>query len=174
MEAEIRNNLRNIFDIHTPARLLPMWSFGTTMTMANDREPTSIPTSTKAPFTSSSPQPDHVQSVEVRSDTRTPIFSERSLRQLGIFCAGASFFGLSMLITRRSVARKIKATVPLFYQPSNQPAGKISSDSSLIALEALNLATLNVLGWGIMTAGGLSWAFDVSNVQDLAERRRLT
>jgi hypothetical protein len=48
----------------------------------------------------------------------------------------------------------------------------MSGDNSLIALEALNLATLNVFGFGIMLTGGLAWAFDISNVEDLRRRAR--
>jgi hypothetical protein len=86
---------------------------------------------------------------------------------LGVFFAGASFLGLAMLITRRSVFRKQKAAVPLFYQPSNRPVSKTGSESPLLAVEALNLATLNVMGFAIMTAGGLAWALDISHIEDL-------
>ncbi|KAJ8125645.1 hypothetical protein O1611_g7991 [Lasiodiplodia mahajangana] len=48
----------------------------------------------------------------------------------------------------------------------------MSSDSSLIALEALNLATLNVVGFAIMMIGGVSWAFDISNIDDLRRMAR--
>lgn len=57
--------------------------------------------------------------------------------------------------------------MPRFYQPSNLASAKIESDSSLIALEALNLATLNVIGFGVMTTGGLAWAFDIMNLSEL-------
>ena len=94
------------------------------------------------------------------------------MKQLSLFFAGAGFLTLSTLITRRAVARKRIATIPSFYQPSNRPTTKMSSDSSLIALEALNLATLNVMGFGIMCTGGLAWAFDISSVDDLRKRAR--
>lgn len=48
----------------------------------------------------------------------------------------------------------------------------MQSDSSLIALEALNLATLNVMGFGIMITGGLAWAFDISSIDDLRRMAR--
>lgn len=41
----------------------------------------------------------------------------------------------------------------------------------MLAFQALNLATLNTLSFGIMMAGGASWALDVSTLDDL---RRLT
>ncbi len=94
------------------------------------------------------------------------------MKQLGLFFAGASFLSLSTLITRRAVVRKRLATIPSFYQPSNRPVTTLGSDSSLIALEALNLATLNVIGFGIMCTGGLAWAFDMSSIDDLRRRAR--
>lgn len=50
----------------------------------------------------------------------------------------------------------------------------MDGDNSLIAVEALGLATLNVFGFGIMTTGGLSWAFDVSSVAELRGMARKT
>lgn len=155
-----------------------MWPFGTATTVANDGKPTTVvpPTSapTSAPIssalqtpTSPVPQAENVTAVEPRPDTRSPILSQRSLRQLGLFCTGASFFGLAMLVTRRSVVRKQRATIPLFYHPSNRPPLNAGSESPLLAFEALSLATLNVMGFAIMTAGGLSWALDISHIQDL-------
>lgn len=64
------------------------------------------------------------------------------------------------------------STVPRFYNQSNRPSAQISGDSSLIALEALNLATLNTIGFGIMMTGGVSWAFDVSSIDELRKLAR--
>ncbi|GAW21328.1 hypothetical protein ANO14919_108470 [Xylariales sp. No.14919] len=148
-----------------------MWSFGTTMTMPKDSESASKPPlqprfepsldpipRTASPASSSSPP---------LSETRPSVVSQRSLKQLGLFFAGAGFLSLATLVTRRSVARKHIATLPKFYTQSNRPVNKIGSDSSLIALEALNLATLNVVGFAIMMTGGVSWAFDISSIDDL-------
>ena len=38
---------------------------------------------------------------------------------------------------------------------------------SFLAIEALNLATLNVLSFFMMMTGGFSWALDLSSVDDL-------
>ena len=152
------------------------------MTMAHDDKKTPPKSSSQPPGTS--PAVDNHENHErqhltTQPDTtieetraRPPVFSERSLRQLGLFFAGAGFLTLSTLITRRSIARKRIATIPSFYQPSNRPVSKISSDSSLIALEALNLATLNVMGFGIMCTGGLAWALDISSIDDLRKKAR--
>ncbi|TGJ78538.1 hypothetical protein E0Z10_g10227 [Xylaria hypoxylon] len=153
-----------------------MWSFGTTMTMLKDSESAS---KTPSQPPSQPPQLDpmsqtaaHASSSPPLSETRPSILSQRSLRQLGIFFAGAGFLSLATLITRRSIAKKMRATVPRFYTQSNRPVNTIGSDSSLIALEALNLATLHVVGFAIMMTGGVSWALDLSNIDDLRNRAR--
>ncbi|KAI0509237.1 hypothetical protein F5B22DRAFT_367568 [Xylaria bambusicola] len=155
-----------------------MWSFGTTMTMPKDSESAS-----KAPLQphSQPPQPLQLDAIAQTpaaaaasplQEPRSSILSQRSLKQLGLFFAGAGFLSLATLITRRSIVRKRIATIPKFYTQSNRPVDKIGSDSSLIALEALNLATLNVLGFGIMMTGGISWAFDISSIDDLRTMAR--
>ncbi|KAI1176485.1 hypothetical protein F4777DRAFT_546451 [Nemania sp. FL0916] len=155
-----------------------MWSFGTTMTMPKDSDSssTSPPRSdTISPTSTPQPSPQQIstpQQPQPPPYTRPPVFSQRSLKQLGLFFAGAGFLSLAGLITRRSVTRKLRVTVPKFYIPNNRPVEKIGSDSSLIALEALHLATLNVVGFGIMMSGGLAWAFDVSSIEDLRSMAR--
>ncbi|KAI1851993.1 hypothetical protein JX266_002846 [Neoarthrinium moseri] len=155
-----------------------MWSFGTTMTIASDEkdgvqqsQAPATPSATAVPPQSTS-QPTALLPVSSRPDTRSPILSDRSLRQMGFFFAGAGFLGLSTLITRRAVARKIVATIPRFYEPSNRPVGKIDGDGGFVAVEALGLATLNVFGFAIMSTGGLSWAFDISSVDELRSLAR--
>lgn len=97
------------------------------------------------------------------------------MSQLGLFFAGAGFCLVSTMVTRRAVVRKQIAALPKFYSPSHAPAGQQGNpEGSLIAVEALGLATLNVLSFGIMATGGLSWAFDVSSVEDLREKARRT
>lgn len=143
------------------------------MTMAKDKEPppsSSSSSPSTPPITESSVQ--SPQNILPPPEPRPPILSQRSLQQLGVFFAGAGFLALSTLITRRSVNRKIRATIPKFYEPSNRPSNTLPSDSSLIALEALNLATLNVMGFGIMATGGIAWAFDISSVEDLRNKAR--
>ncbi|KAF4809203.1 hypothetical protein CGCF415_v003909 [Colletotrichum fructicola] len=100
-------------------------------------------------------------------------FSSRAAKQLGLFFAGASFLLFSSVITRRAVARKTMAAYPKFYSPSHAAAGKQGNpEGSLIALEALNLATLNVVSFGMMMTGGAAWAFDISSVEDLRAMAR--
>lgn len=39
-----------------------------------------------------------------------------------------------------------------------------------MAVQALGLATLNVISFGVMLVGGVSWGFDVSNLGELRAR----
>lgn len=98
------------------------------------------------------------------------------MKQLSLFLAGATFLGLTTAITRRSVARKIAAAAPRFYHPSYLPEGVApkgnSAEGTVFALEALSLATLNTFSFAIMAAGGISWAFDISSIDDLRARAR--
>ncbi|KAL8821142.1 MAG: hypothetical protein Q9191_007369 [Dirinaria sp. TL-2023a] len=103
------------------------------------------------------------------SETLSSITSPRSLKQLSLFCAGSTFFALSMLITRRAVTRRYTSTVPRFYRPSNKPS-PATFNGPLEAFEALSLATLNVTTFMTMLAGGTFWAFDISTLDELKQR----
>jgi len=102
-------------------------------------------------------------------ESQSSLFSQRSRRQLGLFFAGAGFFAVSSIITRRSLLRRYKATVPKFYQPSNR-ANEVNG--AIEAFEALNIATINVLSVGMMLGGGLLYAFDISSLDDMRKHVR--
>jgi hypothetical protein len=76
---------------------------------------------------------------------------------------GVAFFGLSTLITRRSLSKRFRANIPSYYQPNTRPN---EINGGLEAFEALNVATLNVTAFSVMTIGGLLWATDISTVDD--------
>lgn len=102
----------------------------------------------------------------------------RSAKQLGLFFAGAGFLTASTLISRRAVARKMVDSIPKFYQPSHhgpRPPPRAQAEKGedqLVAVEALGLATLNVFSFGVMLTGGLMFAFDISNLEDLRRKAR--
>ncbi|KAJ4386738.1 hypothetical protein N0V93_009636 [Gnomoniopsis smithogilvyi] len=102
----------------------------------------------------------------------------RSAKQLGLFFAGATFLTASVLVSRRAVNRKMVASYPKLFQPSHHgprppPRGpKEKGDDQLVAVEALGLATLNVISFGVMATGGLMFAFDISNVEELRMKAR--
>ncbi|KAL2757786.1 hypothetical protein ACRALDRAFT_1061085 [Sodiomyces alcalophilus JCM 7366] len=137
---------------------------GTPLAMASPPGPQSpSPSSSTSAASSSSPS--------TRADNG--IFSRRSMRQLGMFFAGAGFTLVSAMVTRRAIVRKKIAAFPKFFHPSYAPAGpQVNPEGAMIAFEALGLATLNVISVGIMTTGGLSWALNMSSVEELRERSR--
>lgn len=94
----------------------------------------------------------------------------RAVRQLSLFAAGATFFGLSMLVTRRAIARKVLATTPRQFTPSNfQPK---DANGAVEAAEAFGLATLNVTSAAMMLTGGAMFAFDITDSEDLRQKVR--
>lgn len=89
---------------------------------------------------------------------------------------------LSTLITKRAVNRQqVKSQMKFFYT-NLAPAGKSPSGGpkpsdgkdALVAVEALGLATLNVISFGVMMTGGMAWALDVSGLEDMRYLARKT
>ncbi|KAK4173177.1 hypothetical protein QBC36DRAFT_61480 [Triangularia setosa] len=99
-----------------------------------------------------------------------PVFSERSLRQMGLMAAGGGFLALSILVTRRAIARQMIMSRLKYYSsnPIALPSHPLKKDP-LIAFTALNYATLNTMAFGIMFVGGLSWAFNISTLEELRQ-----
>ncbi|KAH0844145.1 hypothetical protein AYO21_02100 [Fonsecaea monophora] len=97
--------------------------------------------------------------------------TERLNRNKLIFGAGAVFFAFSLLVTRRSLARKRLASNPAFYAnaPAHQAEQAKKVNGAMEAVEALNIATINVLSLSMMVTGGAMWYFDINS---LAEARR--
>ncbi|KAG9230861.1 hypothetical protein BJ875DRAFT_138833 [Amylocarpus encephaloides] len=120
---------------------------------------------------SSMAQPPPIRSSQPSEapESQSAFFSQRSRRQLGLFVIGAGFVAASAAITRRSLVKRYKASVPRFYQPSNRPT---EVNGGLEAFEALNVATVNVVSSAIMVSGGLLWAFDISSVDDMRKKVR--
>jgi hypothetical protein len=112
-------------------------------------------------------------SISTREDLPVATPFQRHVRQLGLFMAGAGFLAASVAITRRSVIRMRADTFPSFYASNRNPTIVNSSDRGLIAVRALGLATLNVVSFGIMLVGGISWGFDLVSLSELRQRTRL-
>lgn len=51
-------------------------------------------------------------------------------------------------------------------------AADLHNSGPMVALEALSLATLNVISWAIMVTGGALYAFDISSMDDLRRKVR--
>ncbi|KAL1876254.1 hypothetical protein Daus18300_002882 [Diaporthe australafricana] len=154
------------------AKLLSSW-------MGTDepaKPPTQQPTQAPPP---PPPQPQPTLQAQIHEPQRSPEEQfRRSAKQLGLFAAGAGFLTLSTLITRRAVARRMLQSAPSMFHPSHHgpsppPRGqKDKGDDAFVAAEALGLATLNVFSFGVMMTGGLMWAFDISNIDDLRRKAR--
>ncbi|KAF8243276.1 hypothetical protein K440DRAFT_664224 [Wilcoxina mikolae CBS 423.85] len=113
------------------------------------------------PSPSSAPQQhDSPASPEPMSQTK------RMLRQLSLPLFGSAFLLLTLRLTRRSTARRIKATIPPYYHPNNQAPTNPPS-GALDAVEALQLATLNVFSFAMLLVGGGAFAMDVSSLEEL-------
>ncbi|KAJ5555026.1 hypothetical protein N7535_007469 [Penicillium sp. DV-2018c] len=84
---------------------------------------------------------------------------------LKLLFGGMTFFALSILVTRRAFHKKNLAAMPPYYTSSvyHQP----HSNSAADAFEALNLATLNVISFGIMAGGAVGYALDINELEDL-------
>ena len=84
-----------------------------------------------------------------------------------IFGAGLLFFGFSLLITRRAFARK-RFSNPAFYanapEVQAEQAKKVSG--AMEALEALNIATVNVLSMTMLATGAGMWALNINSIAD--------
>jgi hypothetical protein len=116
------------------------------------------------------PQSTRAPQASTTSESESAFFSPRSRRQLSLLAAGVGFFAISSVITRRSIVRRYKATVPKFYQPSNRPSTQVNG--AMEAFEALNIATVNVFSVGMMVTGGLLWAFDIASLDDMRSKVR--
>lgn len=76
----------------------------------------------------------------------------------------------SIAVSRRSVIRRKIQSFPRFYS-ANLPVDSINgADGSMLAAQALGLATLNVTSFAVMLTGGLSWGFDLSSLEEVRRR----
>lgn len=94
----------------------------------------------------------------------TPVTSPRSLRQLTIFGFGAACFLASTAVTRRAIYRRHLRVKPTFWAPNTNPHEHFSPFHD--AIQALNLASMNITSIGIMGVGGTMWAFDISGLKE--------
>ncbi|KAH7236088.1 hypothetical protein BKA59DRAFT_300122 [Fusarium tricinctum] len=96
----------------------------------------------------------------------------RSLKQFGLLLSGAGFLAASVAVSRRSVLRMRRSSIPKFYSSNRQLAKFDAEDRSFLAAQALGLATLNVMSFGVLLVGGISWAYDLSSIEELQQRTR--
>jgi hypothetical protein len=124
--------------------------------------------------------PTHSATVIAPEHPSTPIPKSQPQSRLDqnrnavVFGAGAAFFALSLLITRRSFARRRLAANPAFYTdaPANVQHQARNVSGAMEAVEALNIATINVLSLAMMSTGGLVWYFDIKSMDDARRKLR--
>ncbi|KAK4165764.1 hypothetical protein QBC43DRAFT_315129 [Cladorrhinum sp. PSN259] len=128
-----------------------------------------VPATAPAPApTSPSRQPEKLE----ERPPYPPVTSPRSLKQLTLFFGGATFLVLSIALTRRRINMHQKLSKLKLFDMNHAPSKEQRpAKDPFVAVEALNLATLNVMSAAIMVTGGISWALDCSTVDDF---RRIT
>ncbi|KAF4998165.1 hypothetical protein FGRMN_3369 [Fusarium graminum] len=144
---------------------------GEEVTPAHHQTPsTTLPISSEASTpTTSSPI---LQKTNATTIARPQPSWERSLKQFGLLLSGAGFLAASVAVSRRSVLRMRRSSFPKFYCDNRTPVKFDSEDRSFLAAQALGLATLNVMSFGVLLVGGISWAYDLSSIEELRQRTR--
>ncbi|KAJ5469687.1 hypothetical protein N7539_009305 [Penicillium diatomitis] len=129
--------------------------------LSSESSSTSISTSTSTMSTT-------ISSLATRP--QTPSTADNT--NLKLFFGGMAFFALSVFVTRRASLRKRLACVPPYYSSSiyHQP----NVNGAMEAFEALNLATLNVISFGMMATGGVMYALNINGVEDMRRIMRGT
>jgi len=134
-----------------------------------------------APSTTSNTRPDEKRLLELPTTQQNPETSSTdiaprttSFQPRVIFAAGLAFSALSLLITRRSFVRKRLASSPAFYtnSPSHHQHQSQTVSGGMEALEALNIATVNVLSLAMLSSGGLLWYFDINSMEEARRKLR--
>ncbi|KOS47749.1 hypothetical protein ACN38_g1260 [Penicillium nordicum] len=124
--------------------------------------------------TPESSQPTPPQNKRTPDESATPEPTQTQLAQppspqtntnLKLLFGGMTFFALSVLVTRRAFHKKRIACIPPFYTSSiyHQPHSNSAGD----AFEALNLATLNVISFGLMAGGAVGYALNINGLEDM-------
>ncbi|CAG8189500.1 unnamed protein product [Penicillium nalgiovense] len=91
--------------------------------------------------------------------------SPQTNTNLKLLFGGMTFFALSVLVTRRAFHKKRISCIPPFYTSSvyHHPHSNSAGD----AFEALNLATLNVVSFGLMAGGAVGYALNINGLEDM-------
>jgi hypothetical protein len=94
---------------------------------------------------------------------------------MGLMLGGAGFFYWSVMISKRAVLHHQLASKMGFFQGNHflwRSQRERPKREPLVAAEALGLATLNTASAAIFAAGGVTWALDISSVEDLRRYAR--
>ncbi|KLU83279.1 hypothetical protein MAPG_02343 [Magnaporthiopsis poae ATCC 64411] len=118
---------------------------------------------------------DQLRALQEKDRAANSALTPRSLKQLGLFFAGAGFLFWSTghhTPRRRAQAARRRPEKPTAVARDGRPTMDPDADGGMMATQALGLATLNVFSFAIMMTGGLAWGFDISSIDDMRDRAR--
>ncbi|PLB52579.1 hypothetical protein P170DRAFT_351982 [Aspergillus steynii IBT 23096] len=82
-----------------------------------------------------------------------------------LLLGGLAFMTFSLMTTRRALKRRWLAQIPPYY--TSAPYHRPKVNGGVEAFEALNLATLNVISFGMVGTGAAMVALDINRVEDM-------
>lgn len=83
---------------------------------------------------------------------------------LKLLVGGVTFFAMSLFVTRRALRKRFIAGIPPYYTSATYH--RPEANGALDAFEALTLATMNVMSFGMVSAGVVLYKFDVNSLED--------
>ncbi|KAJ5233858.1 uncharacterized protein N7469_005624 [Penicillium citrinum] len=134
------------------------WGSGSKPDASHSSENKSIPSKTDQNLPPSIPTPSEPSTQIARS-------TAQDRTNLKLFVGGMAFFAFSVLITRRAHHKKRIASIPPYYTSSVYYQPKYNG--AMEAFEALNLATINVISFGMMATGGIMCMLNVNGIEDM-------
>ncbi|PGH03676.1 hypothetical protein GX51_03940 [Blastomyces parvus] len=127
--------------------------------------PSKMSTNANQPSETTQPESQTTQAQTPQASTKSRIPNSTKL-----LVGGTAFLILSSIITRRALLRKRISSLPPTYTsaPFHQPP----VNGPLEALEALNIATINVASIAMIGVGAGMYAFDINTMDDLRRKVR--
>ncbi|RDW86278.1 uncharacterized protein DSM5745_02920 [Aspergillus mulundensis] len=129
--------------------------------LPTQQTPEATPTPTHTPSTETAPT--NPKPTDANTDDLPKLWKPDTNKKL--FFGGALFFAFSLLTTRRALTRRFNASIPPYYTSSVYHRPEVNG--GMEAFEALHLATINVLSFGMMGTGGVLWAMGINSLDDM-------
>ncbi|ODH49153.1 hypothetical protein GX48_04771 [Paracoccidioides brasiliensis] len=134
------------------------------------RPSTTMPSSPSQNGQTSEPQSQQSQTQEQQTQSLQPAHKPQLSNSAKLLIGGTAFLILSTFITRRTLRRKRLTSLPPTY--TSAPYHKPQVNGALEALEALNIATINVASVAMIGVGACMYAFDINTMDDLRRKVR--
>jgi len=147
------------------------WFWGSSSSSSGGRDNTNKDdyksnSSTIPPSLQPSQEPKQEHQPPLSSTTDTTSATTTGLpNNLKVLLGGITFFVLSSVITRRALTRRQRASIPPFYTGSTYHKPPVNG--AIEALEALNIATVNVVSVSMIVVGGALYAMDINSIGDM-------